>query len=102
MDLNDDELENEIDINDKKDEDEDIIEYYMSDKIETTAAKNVSNKKIETSAITTTTLTSVDDQHIALLSNKVDRLCEFVLVLLHSILYKINYYNEQIGVDRKQ
>jgi hypothetical protein len=34
------------------------------------------------------------------LLNKIDRLCEFVHVLMHCILYKINYYNKKTHFDK--
>ena len=34
------------------------------------------------------------------LMNKIDRLCEFVHVLMHCILYKINYYNKKTHFDK--
>ena len=34
------------------------------------------------------------------LTNKIDRLCEFAHVLMHCILYKINYYNKKTHFDK--
>ena len=34
------------------------------------------------------------------LMNKIDRLCEFTHVLMHCILYKINYYNKKTHFDK--
>lgn len=35
-----------------------------------------------------------------LLATKIDRICEFTLVLMHCILYKINYYNRKTHFDK--
>ena len=34
------------------------------------------------------------------LSTRIDRLCEFVHVLMHCLLFKINYYNKKTHFDR--
>ena len=34
------------------------------------------------------------------LSNRIDRLCEFVHVLMHCLLFKINYYNKKTHFDK--
>jgi hypothetical protein len=34
------------------------------------------------------------------LMSKIDRLCEFVHVLMHCVLYKINYYNKKTHFDK--
>ena len=107
------ELENENEFNDDGDDD-DIIDYYMADDNVTTKrrSKRFSIRTPTIGGITSakkpidtikskfeSTTAEADDQKIRL-SNKIDRFCEFTLVLMHCILYKINYYNKKTHFDK--
>jgi hypothetical protein len=113
------ELENENEFN-NYDDDEDIIEYYMTDDNISTTKRRSARYSIRT-PITKTASTSTtsakriidtvknkfelttpadNDDQKKRLSNKLDRFCEFTLVMMHCILYKINYYNKKTHFDK--
>lgn len=40
------------------------------------------------------------NQRKLLLADKIDRLCEFAQLLMHCLLFKINYYNKKTHFDK--
>ncbi|CAF1028217.1 unnamed protein product, partial [Brachionus calyciflorus] len=57
------------------------------------------SKKFETRSIQANSTNEINEER-QLLKFKIDALCEYTHVLMHCILYKINYYNKKTHFDK--
>lgn len=78
----------------------------LDDDLDDLLLDNINSKKRQSLIMPTNATTPQSSSNLIkqnrkiLLSDKIDRLCEYAQVLMHCLLFKINYYNKKTHFDK--